>query len=285
MLWLLLAIVSAILNALTRILQKILLTEKDSDPFAFTFIFQLVVAFLFLIYVLITKSISLPSLSGLVLNILIMMFFYGIGNLLTFKAFKLAEASEVSVIFASNTLWSVVSAFFILGEKLNNFKILGVLLVVLGLIVINYVKTSWKINRGHLYALISAFMFGVAFTNDIFIIKRFNSVASYSMFAFALPSIVPLFFNPKSIKNVPYFLNGKVFVRLLICGFFYAAAAFTIYTANKMGGLASIISPISSASSLVFIVIMSYIFLKERDRMWNKVLGTLLIFGGILFLV
>lgn len=48
--WLLLTITSALANSLTRILQKVLLKNKDSDPFAFSFVFQLVVALLFLIY-------------------------------------------------------------------------------------------------------------------------------------------------------------------------------------------------------------------------------------------
>lgn len=284
MVWLFLAIISAILGGLTRVLQKVLLTEKDSDPYAFTFIFQITVALFFLLYLIVTKSLNIPNLSGVIFNIIMMTIFYGVGNLFTFKAFKLAEASEVAVIFASSTLWSVVSALFILGEKLTNLKIAGVLLVVLGLVVINYVKTNWKVNKGHLFALLAAVLFGVAFTNDLFIMKRFSSVASYSLFAFALPSLVTLLFNPKSIKHVPYFLKGQVFLKLAICSFFYAADAFAIYMAYKMGGPANVISPIS-ATSLIFTVIISYIFLKERDRVWNKILGTLLTFIGILLLI
>ncbi len=282
--WLILTVISAITNSLARILQKILLTEKDSDPYAFTFVFQLLVSFLFLSYTLLTNTLDIPSLSGLTLNILLMTLFYGLGNLFTFKAFKHTEASEVAVIFASSTLWSVISAFFILHEKLVGIQFLGVVLVILGLVVINYTKSGWKINKGHLYALLGALLFGIAFTNDIFIIKRFNSVASFSMFAFALPSFVPLIFNPRSIRKITYFTKGKILVRLLICGAFYAAAAFTIYQANKMGGLASVISPISQ-SSLIFTVIFSYIFLKERDRMLNKVVGTVLTFAGVLLLI
>jgi transporter family protein len=284
MAWLFLAIISAILGGLTRVLQKVLLTEKDSDPYAFTFIFQITVAFFFLLYLLVTKSMNIPNLSGVIFNIILMMVFYGVGNLFTFKAFKLAEASEVAVIFASSTLWSVISAFFILGEKITNLKIVGIILVIFGLIVINYVKTSWKINRGHLFALLAAVLFGVAFTNDLFIMKRFSSVASYSMFAFSLPSLVPLIFNPKSIKHVPYFLKGKVFLKLAICSFIYAADAFAIYIAYKMGGPATAISPIS-ATSLIFTVVISYIFLKERDRVWNKIFGTLLTLIGIFLLI
>ena len=259
--------------------------RKESDPFALSFVFQVLVALLFLAYTLITRTLSIPSLSGLLINFIMMTVFYSLGNILTFKAFKLAEVSEVSVIFASNSLWAVIASLVILGERLTISKGLGVLLVVCGLVAINYVKSSWKVNRGHLYALLGAALFGIAFVNDIFIIKHFNNVASYTMLAFAFPGIFGLAFSPKSIKRVPYFFDQySIFPRLLICSVFYALAAFTIYQANKMGGLASVISPIV-ASSLVITVIISYIFLKERDRVWNKILGTLLTFGGILLLI
>jgi len=284
MLWLILVIISAVSGSLSKVLQKVLLKGEDSDPVAFGFIFQLLVAILFLLYALLTQSLHFPMLAGLIFNIVVMSLFYGLGNLFTFKAFKLAEASEVSVIFASSTLWSVVAALFLLGEKLNSMKIVGMLLVIAGLIAINYRKSKWKVNKGHTFAFLAAMLFGIAFTNDAFIITRFKSVASYMIIAFALPAFTTLVFRPKSIKNVPYFFNKKIIVRLLICGFFYFLAALTIFEAYKRGGLASIISPISE-SSLVFTVIISYIFLREKNHVWNKVLGTILTLGGILLLI
>lgn len=282
--WLFLVLISAVTGSLARVSQKILLKEKDSDPFAFSFVFQLVVAFLFLIYTIFTHSLSFPSLSGLALNILILSLFYSLGNLFIFKAFKVAEASEASVIFASNTLWSVIAAVFMLGEKLNTIKIVGILLVVSGLIAINYSKTSWRVNKGHLFALAGAFLYGIAFTNDAFILNRFKNVSSYMIFAFTLPALTTLFFRPSSIKNIPYFLKSRIMPRLIFCSFFYFLAAFSIFEAYKRGGSASIISPISQ-SSLIVTVIISYIFLKERDRVINKILGTILTFSGILLLI
>lgn len=282
--WVFLVIISALTGSLTRILQKVLLRGRDSDPFAFGFVFQIIVSFLFLIHTLLTNSLNIPNLSGVIINLIIMTLFYSLGNLFTFKAFKIAEASEVSVIFASSTVWSVIAALFMLGEKLTTNKIIGIILVVLGIVTINYSKTNWKINRGHLFALLGALLFGVAFTNDAFIINRFQSVSSYMIIAFAFPAITMFFYSPGSVKKISYFLDKKIIFKLLICSLFYALSAITIFEAYKRGGEASVISPIQQ-SSIVFTVIIGYIFLRERDKLLNKLLGTIFAFAGVLFLI
>jgi len=208
--WIVLVFISALVGSLARILQKVLLKNKESDPFAFGFVFQIIVAFLFLIYTVCTNSFNILNLSGLSLNLIIMALFYSLGNLFTFKAFKIAEASEVSIIFASSTVWSVIAALFILGENLTINKVIGVILVVLSIVAINW-KTKWKINKGHLFALLGALLFGIAFVNDAFILNRFKSVSSYMMIAFTVPAIVTLFYSPKSIKKRDNERNGMFF--------------------------------------------------------------------------
>ena len=47
--WFILALASAISGSVARILQKVLLKHEQSDVFAFSFVFQMSVAFLFLL--------------------------------------------------------------------------------------------------------------------------------------------------------------------------------------------------------------------------------------------
>lgn len=282
--WIILVFISAFANSFARIFQKVLLKNKDSDPFAFSFVFQMTVAFLFLIYALSTQTLAIPNLSGLAVNLIIMTLFYSLANLFTFKAFKIAQASEVSIIFASNTVWSVITALIILGEGITIPKILGIILVLIGIIAVNYSKTKWKVNKGHLFALLGALLFGIAFINDVFIISHIQSFSTYMIIIFAVPAISTLLYSPKSIKNITPFFNKKMIFKLLICSFFYGLSALTIFSAYKMGGPASIISPIQQ-SSIIITVILSYFFLRERDRLSNKIIGTILTFIGVLFLI
>jgi len=282
--WLLLTIASAVTGAIARILQKVLLKNKDSDLFAFSFIFQMVVAAIFLIYAVLTRSVELPNLTGLGFNIFIMALFYGLGNVFTFKAFKVAEASEVAVIFASSSVWSVLAALVMLSEKLTTKSVFGIMLVVLGIASINLSRHAWRVNKGHLYALLGAILFGIAFTNDAYIIGRYTSIPSYMVLAFTLPAFISLLASPQSIKNIPQYTSGSILMKLSLCTFFYAISSITIFAAYKAGGPASIISPIQQ-TSIIFTVVLGYLFLNERDNVLKKIIGTVLTFLGVLLLI
>ena len=282
--WIVLAIISAITNSLTRILQKLLLKDDQSDPLAFSFVFQTLVAGIFLIYTVITNTLEFPNLPSMWINLVILALFYSLGNLLTFKAFKLAEASEVAIIFASSSLWSVISAVLVLGEKLSSRNLVGIALIVTSIIVVNYVKSSWKFNKGHLFALLGAVLFGSAFTNDALIINKFQSIPSYMILAFALPGFTTLAYSSKTFSKLKYFINLHTLGKLIICSSFYSLSALTIYSAYRLGGQISIISPIQQ-TSIILTVLFGYLFLKEQKNLLNKIIGAALAFAGVLLLI
>lgn len=72
----------------------------------------------------------------------------------------------------------MIAALFLLGEWLTVMNTVGVGLIVAGEIVVNYAKSHWKLSRGHMYARLAAMLFGVAFTNDAYIINHYTSVAA-----------------------------------------------------------------------------------------------------------
>ncbi len=282
--WLLLTIISAVFASLARILQKSLLDDPKSNTYALAFVFQVLVGCLFLVYTAITKTFEFPSLNGLSSNLIMMVLFYSLGNALTFKAFKIAEASEVSIVLASSTVWSVISAITYLNEKITLSNIVGIALIASAVIAINYTNSHWKLNRGHLYALLGALLYGLAFTNDAYIVERYSSIASYMALAYLLPGLAMSLYSPKLVLAVPHFFGRKHVLKLLACCLFSAFCAIAIFSAYKSGGQASIISPIQQ-TSLILTVVLSFIFLKERSRVTNKVIGTLLAFIGVLLLI
>lgn len=282
--WLVLTLASAVSAAVTKILQKVLLTDTKSDPFAFAFVFQLMVAGIFLIYTVVTGTLEPLPLSEVWVNFVAMTVLYSLGNVALFKAFKEAEASEVTIIFVSSTLWSVVSAVILLGERLTSVNGVGIGLILAGVATVNYTRSRWQLNRGHVLALAAAVLYGVAFTNDAYILNQYRSVAAYMVPAFFLPGIVSLVYSPKSVRRLPYFGQMKVLRNLIVCALFYAASALTIFTAYKMGGKAAVISPIQQ-TSVVFTVVLGYWWLKERERLWKKIVGTVLVFAGVVLLV
>lgn len=284
MTWLILTIISAITFSLSRVLQRILLKNNDSDSFAFSFIFPTLVSIAILFYSLVTGSFELPNLTSVWFNMLIMVLFYSAGSVFVYQAFKDSPASEVSILFSTSSAWAVMSAMIFLGEKLSTSNIIGITSIILGVIVINYQKSNWKFERGHIYALLGAAMFGVAFTNDAFILNQYQSVPPYIFLAFILPALAILLYKPTLIKSLPHFFSKGIFGKLLITASIYAISAITIFAAYKAGGKASVINPISQ-SSVVLTVIMSYFFLNEKDKLLQKVIGAVLVFGGALLLL
>ncbi len=104
--WILLTLVSSVASATTQVLQKVLIRDKDSDPIAFSFVFQLIVALIFLIYTVSTGTFSQPDLRSVWPNLVSMALLYAFGSIFTYNAYKTAEASEISVIFATSSLFS-----------------------------------------------------------------------------------------------------------------------------------------------------------------------------------
>ena len=282
--WITLALLSALFGSIARVLQKVLLSNKKGDAYALGFVFQTIVALIFLIYTLATNSLEFPNITDLWVNLIVMTIFYSLGNIFTFKAFKLADASEVAVIFSSSSIWAIISASVLLGERLKASNYLGILLIVSGIVVISITRSKWKLSSGHLYAVAGAFLFGVAFINDAYIIGRCNSIASYMIVAFTLPGIFTLFVKPSSIKAIPHYFDRATISKLIICCIIYSLSSITIFGAYKAGGMASIISPLQQLS-IITTTILSYIFLKERNRIPNKIIGSVLAFIGAVLLI
>lgn len=282
--WITLALLSALFGSIARVLQKTLLSNKQGDAYALGFVFQTIVALIFLIYTIVTNSLEFPKIADLWVNLIVMTIFYSLGNIFTFKAFKHTDASEVAVIFSSSSIWAIVSAVILLEERLTPSNYLGISLIVGGIVVINITRSKWKLSLGHLYAAVGALLFGFAFVNDAYIIGRYNSIASYMVIAFTLPGIFTLLVKPSSIKAIPYYFDRTTIAKLVVCCIIYSLSSITIFSAYKAGGLASIISPLQQLN-IITTTILSYIFLKERNRIPNKIIGSILAFLGAALLI
>lgn len=282
--WLILTLISALTLSLTRIFQRVVLKDSMSDSIAFSVVFQLTVSLLFLVFTLVTNSFKVPSLSAIAVNMLIMTLLYSLANLLVFTAFKHAEASEVSILLASSTIWSVVSAVIVLQERLTVLNLLGIACIFIGIVFVNFTRKRWQLAKGHLFALLGAIFFGVAFTNDVFILSHFENIASYMVPAFALPGLATLVNSPKTVHKLPYFFKANVVLKVVLCGGLYAISAITIYMAYRAGGMASIISPIQQ-TNIILTVILGYLFLKEKDNLGKKSIAATATFIGVLLLI
>jgi len=282
--WIVFTLISALTGSIAKVLQRTLIADQQHHPAALAFVFQILVAGLFLLHTLVTKSFELPQLGNVWIPVVVMTLLYGVGNIYTFKAFQKTEAAEVAVIFASSSIWSALAALVLLHETIAPLQWLGIVLISLGVVIVSYRKTEWKLNEGHSYALIAALCFGIAFTNDAFIINTYTSVSAYMVLAFGLPGLMVLVLQPKAIPTVPTLLQPSILLKLGVCAVFYALSALTIFTAYKQGGSASIISPLHQ-TSLLFTVLLSYVFLREKSHLVQKIVGAIVVCVGAAILL
>jgi drug/metabolite transporter (DMT)-like permease len=279
--WLILVLVGTLFWSITTLLQRAFLKEEQSDAYTYAIVFQLLVSFSILIYVLFT-GFNIPSLKPILFNLVLMTILYAVANFTLYKGLQLIEASEMTILLSSKSIWTMWAATIFLNEKITPLRIIGTLLIISGVIVISWKKKVLKFNKGYTLILISAALFGLAFTNDAFILEVIEA-PSFSVLAFGFPAIALLLIRPKSFKELRFFFQKNRLIKVLEASLFYSIAAVTIYAAYRAGGNVSQISPITQLT-IVINVILSYIFLKERNFLLRKIIGSLLALVGVLLI-
>jgi drug/metabolite transporter (DMT)-like permease len=280
--WIFLILIGILFISISSLFQRVLLKDEQSDPFTYAIIFQLIIAILFFIYVAFT-GFNLPPLKPLIPHLLLTSLLYALSNLFYFKGLKTIEVSESSILSSSKAVWTMLTATIFLGEQVDLARIAGMFLVLAGITVVSWKRRDWKLNKGHFFILTGAFFLGIAFTNDAFLLNHFEA-PSYSAIAFLFPALLLLAIRPKSINKFRLFLDKKRLFRMVVASFLLGIGNLSVYYSYQRGGDASQIAPISQ-SSIIFVVILAFIFLKERKRFAQKVIGSLLVLIGVWLLV
>ncbi|MFI5265369.1 MAG: DMT family transporter [Candidatus Levyibacteriota bacterium] len=279
--WLLFALLSVFFFSLSSLIQRVLMKKEQNDAYVYSVVFQLLGALIIGIFAF-SKGFIMPPIASLPINFILLTVLYGFGTLCMFNAFKYLEASEVTMLGASRAVITILSAVFILSEIFTFNNGVGTILILFAVVLITYEKKSFKLNKGTLYALGMALFFGLALTNDTYLIK-FVDVFSFTTFGFLLPGLFLILIKPTIIPKLKVFLNPKIFGKMFLLDFIYAAGSICFYYAIEQGAHASQAVPIMQ-STVIVTVILAAIFLKERDHLLKKLIGAILITMGILLL-
>lgn len=277
--WQILVVIATISYSISVVLQRVLMKDKDSDPIAFSIVFQFLVGILIGIYACI-KGFSLPNLTPFIPNLILVGVFYGLGNMFVFKALKTIDASEFTIVFASRTIWIVLGAIIFLKESFSLQQTIGTLLIIGSIVLISWKKKKIALGSGIWTALLAAVFMGAGFTNDAFLVSSFD-VPSYLTIAFIIPAIFMLVIYPKSIKAMKFILTKENILKLVILTAIYGSSAITIFLAYQVGKNASQIAPLNQTSTILT-VILSMIFLGEKSDYLKKIIGAVISFIGVL---
>lgn len=276
--WLLLSISAMIFIAGGRIVQKSILNHDKHDPITYAIYFQLFVAIL-LFPVAIANGFSFPPLEKVGFGLLLTVFLYCFGNILVFHSLKKIPISEFTILVSTTPIWTTLTSSIFLHESTNPTKLLGVLATVCGIIIVFYRGKKFSMDKEHYFTLVGAISFGCATTNDAALLHYFNAT-TYSFLYFLLPCIALSMIYRKKLRGVSHFVKNGL-LKFLAPSIFFAGAALAINTAYKIGGEISQIQTIVQANTIL-IIIFGIVFLNERERLTQKLIGGAVVFAGIL---
>jgi drug/metabolite transporter (DMT)-like permease len=281
---LVLILFSIVFLSISRVLQKLLFKGNNSNPVVFAVCYQLIVGLIIFIYALIT-GFNLEGYQNYILSILLSGILYTFANLFVFKAFQKTDASIATVALASSAIWTTIASIILLKETISTNQLIGLILVTLSLVLISYERKKLKLtDRGFVYGILAAILFGVAFTNDAFIIGDRDS-ESYLSIAFILPALLLALIQFKELKNFKSTINKNSVLKIFALGIFYALANIATFTAYQLGTNASVISPLQQLSTILT-VLLAVLFLKEKDNITRKIVAAgISILGAILIIL
>lgn len=283
MLWILMAVLSALFAGLTAILAKCGIRKTDSDVatalrtivvLVFSWVMVFLVGSANTITEIGAKSLIFLMLSGVAT---------GASWICYFKALSLGDINKVVPIDKSSTVWSVLLAIVLLGETDHlAVKLLGIALLAVGVFLMIEKKASGNTQVGRAwlpYAVASAVF--AALTS---ILAKIGITGVESNLGTAIRTGVVLIMAwmivfGKGKQNCVKEIDAKELLFIGLSGLATGASWICYYYAIQ-NGIVSVVVPIDKMSILVSIV-FSYIVFHEKLTS-KAAIGLLLMVGGTL---
>lgn len=283
--WILFAIGSAFFAGITAILAKIGVKNVNSN--VATAIRTVVILIFSWIMVLITNSYQeIAFVDGETLIFLILSgIATGLSWLCYYRALQIGDVNKVVAIDKSSIVLTIILAFIILDEKITFIKFISIIIIVIGtyLMIDKKNEAEYKKNRGWLmFALLSAIFASLTSILGKIGINNINSnlgTAIRTIIVLIMAWIVV--FVTKSNKEIKKI--DKRSLKFIILSGITTGLSWLCYYRALQDGYASVVVPLDKFS-IVFTVVFSYIFLKEKLNK-KAFLGFLLIILGTLCLI
>lgn len=272
------ALSTIILSCTLGLLFRIVAIESK-DPRTFSFVFNSVICLMALIAVIVfgignikfdLYTLVLVTLSGSG---------YGIFQRYQFTIRKYIEASIIQLIVTPTAIVGYTLALFWLGEAITFSQYIGfILVIVAGLMVTVRKEKKLVLNRYVIGALLIGSALSIGVTISKVAVNSFESALTYVLIIFTMQAMWCFFpfVQPKKVVEelrkhtwkIP-FLAIINFVLLVV-----QIAAIRIVPATKL-------IPIL-ASNVVLMTVLAIILLKERDRIWLKIIAAFLTMVGVI---
>lgn len=197
----------------------------------------------------------------------------------TVRMHSLSHLSVSTLISRTRLIWVPLLAFLFVHEHLHSMDYLGIAILFVG-IVIAVAPRQLVGDQGIKIAVLTAFLASVEIILTKLLVP-YASVGAINVLAF-FPSVfvMPLLMQSARPRLAAQFKVGLPLKTTAVL-LFFGANYLSTYTLRI--GEASKVTAIYYGM-MIFAVLAGIIFLKERDNIAKKVIGTFVVLGGILLL-
>lgn len=274
-----LALLSAFFAFSWRITVRTKLKENKND-LAFTALVDFFAALTAALFIPIF-GFRLPSSTSIIGLFLISVILSAVSDYLLLYATKNADTADTSILMPLSNIWVLLFASVFLSESLSLAKVAGVLLIVMGSVTALNKGKKIIVNKG----IIAALIYGLFITGTILIDKGISnnfSLPVYSMiFYFLSSSVLTLLTGKRAIGEIiTEWKINKWWIATI--GIQWALFSLTLLFAYSQAEASRAVPMMRTF--IVFVTIYSILVLKEKERMWQKIIGSILVTGGALVL-
>lgn len=254
---------------------------NSRHPQVFSGIYNLFVALISIFLIFLEPIPQLHLTFPILLLTAVNLTVWGLFGRLEYKVHQKVEASLLTIILKLAPVMSFVIGIIVFQETLTVGKLIGLALILGANLVILSKPESLNINKkGMLLSLVLALLLSMGWSFDKAVSPHYG-LALFTVISFLSPAVFALVHplaKPAEILSEIKLASWRMPLAGLCNGIGYAA-----FVKALMIGDASQVTPIATATPPL-VVLISYVFLKERHRLVSKLLATGLIVGGIVLL-
>lgn len=278
--WFSLAILSGLFYAISRSLSRAYLKKRAGSVLAFTGVHDIIAGIVLVPFFITQLTIPADATFWLLYSIVVILIF--LVDAFTFKALSTIGVSSFQIVAQSRHIFILVLAAVVLGEGIYIHKVIGVLLIIGGA----WVALSSSVKKclsyeGYIYTMLAAFCISLSFVFSKQIVSIVGPTQYASMVLFPVGLLALCIGRLRHKKQVSLSTLAKAPL------VWASGIAFGVFELLQFSSLdlaeASLVLPVVQ-SSLIFAIIIGAVFLHEREHLYQKLIGTGIIAGGIITL-
>lgn len=282
--WLLLTILAIFSRAIYGVSTKVLSSKVNASPATQSVIFSTAATLISLI--------SVPFLGGFIFinnpTVLLMstitILTMALGNITYYIGIKSLDSSKTQIAFSSILIWGTILSLIFLKSHFSIKQTIGIFILLCALILVQYTRRAFRFEKGIWFIILSAGLFAVAQISSSILSKNMSTGLYLILVYFGQTVVVGLIYKNNLLSEIKSLKNNmhqtlKITLLASITSVIYLAFAYFAYRLAPDRGVVVVLL----TSQVIVAVILSIIFLKEREHKMRKLLaGVLAVIAGIL---